>query len=115
MSPPPGVDLSVVASKVSYVGSVEHKNYPSFAGAPKPRADATLCPPRFNDAAPLTEVLAHGIREGMIGAPWEVDYPRYVWAQIDGEWYEARLVNSGLGHYKGYKLGENDGLPEGVR
>lgn len=115
MSPPPGVDLRVLASHVRYVGSVEHKNYPSFAGTPRPRADATLCDPRFKDDAPLTEILAEGIRNGMIGAPWEGDYPRYVWAEIDDEWYEARLVNSGLGHYKGYRLGDDDSLPEGLR
>jgi len=90
---------------------VEHKRYPSFAGHPRPRADATLCDPRFKDPAPLTQALSEGIRLGQIGAPWDVDFPRYVWVCIEDTWYEARLTNPLLGQYKGYALGADDDLP----
>jgi hypothetical protein len=111
MAPPSGVDLVALAQTVRYVGSVEHKRYPSFAGHPRPRADATLCDPTFKDADELTSVLAGAMRDGAIGAPWEVDYPRYVWARMNGTWYEARLVNPVLGEYKGYALTAEDDQP----
>lgn len=112
IAPPSGVELNDVADRIEYVGSVEHKRYPSFAGQPRPRADATLCDPKFKDAAILTEWVASALREGRIGAPWETDFPRYVWVQQDGVWYEARLVNQVLGQYKGYALDSDDDLPE---
>lgn len=108
MIAPDGVDLSEIARRVRYVGSVEHKRYPSFAGPPRPRADATLCDPSFQSAASITEVLRAGLADGRIGSPWEGDYPRYVWARIADDWYEGRLVNRVQGHYKGYKLDRDD-------
>ena len=69
ISAPPGVNLDDLAARARYVGSVEHKRYPSFAGQPRPRSDATMCPSSFKDPAPLTEWLAEGIRAGRIGAP----------------------------------------------
>jgi hypothetical protein len=111
MEVPVGVDLREVAERVDYVGSVEHKRHPSFAGHPRPRADATLCDPALNDPGTLTKWVAEGVRAGQIGAPWEIDFPRYVWVQAEGKWYEARLTNPVLGQYKGYALGEDDDLP----
>lgn len=115
MSLPDGVDLADVASRVRYVGSVEHKRYPSFAGHPRPRADATLCDPRFRDAAELTDWLAQGVLRKQIGAPWETAFPRYVWLQMDDIWYEARLTNPVLGQYKGYALTDDDDLPRWMK
>jgi len=40
VDPQPEVNLESLAGRVSYVGSREHKDSPSFAGQPKPRADA---------------------------------------------------------------------------
>jgi hypothetical protein len=54
VAPPPGVDLSEIAVRASYVGSSEHKKYPSFAGPPQPRSDATKCDPGLSDPALLT-------------------------------------------------------------
>lgn len=102
--PPDGVDLTNIATRVRYVGSPEHKRYLSFAGSPKPRSDATHCDPSFTDPVPLTAWIAEGIRLGNTGAPWEGDFPRYVWLRVDDVCYEARLVNSGQGHYKGWAL-----------
>lgn len=91
---PADVDLVALASRVSYVGSAEHKTYPSSAGAPSPRADATKCDPSVHGDLPaLTGWLRRGMAAGAVGSPWQGDFPRYVWVEQDGTWYEGRLVN----------------------
>ena len=111
---PEGVDPEAVAARVRYVGSPEHKSYPSFAGPPRLRvADASKCDPRFVDAAPLTAWLRESIRAGRFGAPWEGDFPKYV-CFVDGDTcYEARLVNRASGEYKGWELAPEE-RPEGL-
>lgn len=111
---PPGVDLVRVAGLVSYVGSPEHKTYPSFAGKPNPRADATKYDPNLNNPVELTEWLRAGVRAGYVGAPWEGDFPRYVWCKRDEVVYEGRLVNREQGHYKGWALKVEE-WPKGVQ
>jgi hypothetical protein len=113
-SPPADVDLEALAERAEYVGSGEHKSYPSFAGPPKLRATATRCDPSLADQDELTGWLRDGIRKGQVGTLWEGDFPRYVWVSRQGTWYEGRLVNPGLGQYKGYALTEEQhpkGLP----
>jgi hypothetical protein len=61
---PPGIDLDAIVSRVTYVGSGEHKTFPSFAGPPHPRADAGKCDPRLADQGKLTCWLQQAIREG---------------------------------------------------
>jgi hypothetical protein len=102
--PPVGVSLSDLALQVSYVGSGEHKSYPSFAGPPKLRADASKCDPRLADRDELTSWLREAFVAGTVGAPWEGEFPRYAWLRREHVVYEARLVNSALGQYKGYPL-----------
>ena len=102
--PPDGTDLADLAETARYVGSAEHKSYPSFAGPPKLRSDASRCDPELADQQALSEWLRAGIVTGDIGAPWEGRYPRYVWYRREGTYYEGRLVNSELGEYKGYPL-----------
>lgn len=63
--------------------------------------------------AALTAQLQDSLRAGTVGALWEGDFPRYVWGRIDGQVYEARLVNKVLGEYKGFPL-EDDEWPLGV-
>lgn len=110
----PDVDMDLVAERSSYVGSPEHKDMPSFAGRPRPRADASICDRAFADRqTELTDLLRDAIRRRVVGHPWEGGYPRYVWASIDGEVYEARLVNQGTGEYKGYMLTRSE-WPEGM-
>lgn len=101
------MDLAAIASCVSYVGSPEHKDAPSFAGWPAPRADATICDRSWRDRqTEITGLLQQAILAGSVGSPWEGPrpYPRYVWAVVSGEVFEARLVNSETGQYKGYGL-----------
>lgn len=111
MFAPPDINLDEVASRVSYVGSPEHKDFPSFAGQPRPRGDASLCPREIRDAAVVTEWLRSAIRRGSTGAPWERGFPRYAWHKEAGTVFEARLVNSGDGSYKGYPLNEDEWPP----
>lgn len=98
------VDLSEIAERVSYVGSGEHKTFPSFAGPPQPQADATKCDPALGDKDELTRWLQTAIIKGQIGGQWDNDFPRYAWLRIGDVYYEARLVNKVLGQYKGYSL-----------
>ena len=110
---PPGVDLDRLAERVRYVGSPEHKDYPSFAGPPGLRSDATPCPHEIKDPEVICEWLRAAIRCGATGEPWEGDFPRYVWYKLGNVVYVGRLVNRGLGTYKGYEL-EEDEWPENI-
>jgi hypothetical protein len=102
-------DLEDVARRVLYVGSAEHKTYQSPAGQARPRADATKCDPALHGSFDLlTGWLRAAIRRGCVGAPWEGGFPRYAWIRQDAVWYEGRLVNSGLGQYKGYALADDE-------
>ena len=111
---PSDVDLSSLAERVSYIGSPEHKDAPSFAGWPRPRADATICDRRFVDQQQrINEWLRAAILAEAIGAPWEGDFPRYVWYRDGDTVYEARLVNCESGEYKGYAL-KREEWPKGI-
>jgi hypothetical protein len=79
------------------------------------RSDATKCPPHISDRDAVTAWLVDAVRKGNVSSAFDGDFPRYVWAQPDGEdgWYEARLTNQGLGEYKGYPL-DADQIPKGA-
>jgi hypothetical protein len=105
IDPPEGVSLELLALRAVYVGSNEHKTYPSPAGPPKLRKDATACDPSFKgQQALLTEWLREGMVQGNIGAPWIIDFPRYVWVRKGDVCYEGYATNHQLGQYKGYPL-----------
>lgn len=108
---PEEADLAQLAERASYVGSAEHKSFPSFAGDARLRADASKCDPKLADARELTGWLREAIRRGHVGELWEGDFPRNAWCRHDGVVYEARLVNQEQGQYKGYPLqpGEEPG------
>lgn len=107
--------LCGLAAHACYVGSVEHKNTPSFAGRlPRPRPDASLCRRDLADLQDqLTNWLRTAIGRGVIGGPWEGDFPRYAWYKDGATVYEARLVNREQGQYKGYPL-HPDESPHGI-
>jgi hypothetical protein len=102
--PPAGADVEAAASVARYVGSAEHKSFPSFAGAPRLRADATKCPPHLADAEELTEWLRRAIRSQQTSGRWEGGFPRYAWLAVEGTVFEARQLGPGSGQYKGYPL-----------
>jgi hypothetical protein len=112
--PPEGIDVSKLPSRVTYVGSPEHKTGPSFAGSPRPRADATKCDSalsgRLNE---IQQWLRRAFEVHCFGGPWEGGLPRYAWCKVGEIVYEARLLNSGLGQYKGWPL-EREEWPDGI-
>ena len=114
VGPPPDAPLEQAAANAVYVGSPEHKDGPSFAGHPKPRADASIC---HRDLAgkqdELTDWLRTAIRNGRVSEFFEGGFPRYVWHRESDTVYEARLVNSAAGQYKGYPL-NRDEWPIGI-
>ena len=111
--PPPDVDIEAAAAAARYVGSAEHKSYPSSAGPPRLRADATPCPPTLSDAAELTQWLRRAISARQTSGRWEGGFPRYAWLDVEGTVYEARQLGPGSGEYKGYPL-EAEQRPRGL-
>lgn len=114
-APPEGTHLEALSQRVSYVGSVQHKDAPSFAGKSiRPRPDSSICPRELADQQSLIqEWLEESLEAGTIGATWDGDFPRYVWRRVGETVYEARLTNSASGEYKGYPL-EPDETVEGL-
>lgn len=94
---------AALAASVRYVGSSEHKDYPSFAGAPGLRSDAARCDPSIarEDAE---AVLRAGIVRRCVCPDVEGGFPRYVWGWLRGKLYKARLINRGQGHYKAWEI-----------
>lgn len=109
----PNTNLESLADMVKYEGSPEHKDIVSFAGQPRPRGDASLCPREIGDVSVVTDWLRSAIRRGATGAPWEGAFPRYAWHKEGDTVFEARLVNRGSGSYKGYPL-NCDEWPPGI-
>jgi hypothetical protein len=99
------IDLEALAEKVGYVISPEHKDHLTSAGPGRLRSDASACPRglNFDD---VVGWLRSAVRAGDVSAARDGDFPRKVWARIDGRTYEARLSNPGLGEYKGYPIHE---------
>jgi hypothetical protein len=98
-------DVADVAARVSYTGSPEHKHAVTFAGNPRPRADATICDSSF--AKRLAEIqlwLRAAIRMQCCGGPWENGFPRCVWYKAGDTVFQGRLVNRVSGQYKGWQL-----------
>lgn len=105
---------AALAQHVTYIGSAEHKDTPSFAGPPRPRADASICDQSLAKAqAEITEWLRQAIQQGQTSAYLEGGYPRYAWYKVNDTLYEARLVNQEQGAYKGYPLNPSE-WPEGL-
>jgi len=97
-----------VANRVSYVGSAEHKTYPSPAGQPgwRPKSDKVRCD-RFaeTDWPRLVEALRDAIRASCVtGGEFRGDFPARAWAFINGVLHEARLTNQMTGEYHGFPI-----------
>lgn len=104
VEPPEGIDWVDIASRVSYQGSAEHKDYLSAAGPAKLRTDASACPRDLKDEDLLTEWLREAVLARHVGPPWEGDFPRYAWVRREERCFEARLSNREAGTYKGYPM-----------
>lgn len=92
---------------MTYVISTEHKDYLTSAGPGRLRSDASACP-RGLDLDDVVRWLADAMRDGDVSAQLEGDFPRYAWKRVEGQVYEARLSNSGLGQYKGYPIQDDE-------
>ncbi len=97
-----------VAEQANYTGSAEHKDYPSPAGNPNLRSDASPCDPRYTDLEQISPVIREAIRRRCTSSIFEGVFPKYAWGWLDGKLYEARLTNRTQGHYKGYPLDETE-------
>lgn len=107
-------DLARCADAATYVGSPEHKSFPSFAGQPKLRSDASRCPTHLKSADQITDWLREGILQGNVSdLPPGSGFPRYVWVYREETWFEARITNEAQGWYKGYPLAD-DQVPIGA-
>ena len=81
------------------MGSAEHKTYPSPAGPPALRSDATPCDPQISFEE-VEGALKEAIRRSCISATFEQGFPKYVWGWL----HEARHINGPGGGYKGYPI-----------
>lgn len=117
------LNLEAAAAQATYVGSGEHKRFPNPLCDPHLRSDASDCDAvdatLSQNPARMTEWLRLAIRRGQVSPEFEGIFPRYVWARIPTTGgtnvVEARLTNSGLGHYKGYFIDVDEDLPGRVR
>jgi hypothetical protein len=101
--------LTAAAGRARYLGSVEHKDSPSAAGVPHPRADAFICD--HTDFAEATDWLRQGIRRGCVGDLWEHGFPRYVFHRVGDALYLARHLGAPIGGYKGWRLAPDEWPP----
>jgi len=107
-------ELDALSTAVKYVGSPEHKDAISFAGMPKPRADASICDRALGqNRKKVQRWLETAISCGSVGELLDGCFPRYVWYRDEEIVYEGRLVNRELGEYKGYPL-DSDEWPQGL-
>ena len=95
------------------------KDAPGFAGQPRHRPDASICPRKLINSRDLVEAwLRQALKAGHAGG-WGREYPQYSrkvrYRDQDGETvYEAREGSPGSGEYHGYPLQptrEVQGLP----
>jgi hypothetical protein len=89
-----------LSEKVWYQGSVCHKRYPSWLGAPRPRADASICDPTI---ARETAELKEAALKGFISELRSGEFPTYIWYKAaDGGLFTARITQRETGEYHGY-------------
>lgn len=94
---------AVVAARVRYVGSPEHKGAWSPHHAPKLRSDASKCPPHLsNDLDSNSSHLQRGIEARCVGRDFEDGFPKYIWVWLEDQVWEARHMRGPLGTYKAY-------------
>jgi hypothetical protein len=92
-----------VALEARYIGSAEHKGAWSPGHVPRLRSDASECPPELsNDRDANTASLRRAIQLQCVGHDFENGFPKYVWAWVKGQLWEARHIRGPVGTYKAY-------------
>jgi len=60
--------------------------------------------PGRTDFDAITMALREAIRRSCSGAQFEGEFPRHVWGWLNGQLYEARLINRAQGWYKAWPI-----------
>jgi len=99
-----------VAVRARYVGSGEHKALPidasyDLVSAAHKRSDSSRCDPKITREQ-AEQALRDAIKRGNVSAEFQDDFPAYVWGNLDGRFYAARLINREAGHYKAWPIEE---------
>jgi hypothetical protein len=115
-------DLTELAERCTYEGSLEHKDRRSWLGTPKPRRSkdpalmATICPLVSNkDRERATAWVQAAIRAGNFDrTDWQGGFSRHIWYRDEaGKYWYGFLTNSGAGEkpaarYKGWPISEEE-------
>jgi hypothetical protein len=99
--------LNKIAERVSYIGSVEHKDTANpllHQPLPHPRPDASICPRNIRSIVVVNKWLKDAIAKGAISAFFEGEFPRYVWFKNGNQAFMGRLINKIQGEYKGFPI-----------
>lgn len=102
-------ERELLAGSIHYKGSVEHKAYPSFAGPPALRSDASPCDPKIqadSDRQSVEVALRDAFLRGCVSADTRNGFPRYAWGWFRGRLYKAMLINQEAGWYKAWPIEE---------
>ena len=115
-------ELTDLAERATYKGSPEHKDKRWWKGLPEGRQlpggqvgrpgkqTTTICPlTSEDDRKRATEWVRLAIRLGQCRF-YESDqsYPKKIWHKADGQLWMGVLVNSRLGHYKGWPISHEE-------
>lgn len=74
---------------------------------------ASPCPDNWT-TEDATNAIKEAIRNGLVSKQWTRDgYPRHVWHDAGGLWYEACTSDNAGGTYHGYPV-ESRALPNGL-
>jgi len=96
-----------IAERVSYNGSGKHKRYaaPNGEWTPVHRPGTAECQ-QFaqTDWLQLIDALREAIRQSCVQLEPGREFPRRVWAYINGKLHEARITNPQSGEYHGFPL-----------
>ena len=92
-----------VADRARYLGSGEHKSYPSAAGPAALRFGNTPCDPKYRwnkYGRPFAKVFAGNVSDETSNT----GFRSYVWGWIGKTLYLGRHINGPAGAYKGFEV-----------
>jgi hypothetical protein len=109
-----GRSITLTVAPSRWLASLPPNSPATIAGEPRPRADASICDRKLlTRPGELTAWLQAAIRTGKVSELFEGEFPRYAWHRDGDIVYEARLINSVAGQYKGYPLNADE-WPSGL-
>ena len=102
----------LLAQRVVYVGSGEHKARPvdsSYDFSPALRSDASRCDPSVTRAQ-AEQALRDAVQRQCVSSHFVGEFPLYVWGWFNGQPHAARITNAERGTYKAWPI-ERSELP----